>query len=84
MWSTPSSTARRRTAQRGVGVARRPEHAGAGELHGAEADPADGLVAELGGECRVGHALQGALRSVAVTRRASIVGLAPPPSQERR
>ena len=31
---------------RGVGVLGRTEHAGAGELHGAVADPADGARAE--------------------------------------
>ena len=41
--------------QRGVAVARRAEHAGAGELHRAEADPADVVVAELGGAGH-GHA----------------------------
>ena len=30
----------------GVGVARRSEHAGPGELHRAEADAVDGLVAQ--------------------------------------
>ena len=36
---------------RGVGVAGRPEDAGTGELHRAEADAVDGLVAHEG--CRV-------------------------------
>ena len=46
----------------GVGVARRPEDVGAGELHGAEADPVDGLVAEVGG---LGHGRQAPLASTA-------------------
>jgi hypothetical protein len=39
-----------------VGVARRAEDAGAGELHGAESDAADGLVAQEGGLV-IGHGL---------------------------
>ena len=46
----------------GVGVARRSDDAGAGELHGAEADPVDGLVAEEGG---LGHGSQAPLASTA-------------------
>src|SRR6185369_14895995 len=42
--------------ERGVAVARRAEDAAAGELHGAESDPADVVGAELGGGCRGGHA----------------------------
>ena len=55
MWSTPLDSA----AQDGagaVGVARRAEDARAGELHGAESDAADGLVAEEGGLV-IGHGL---------------------------
>ena len=48
MWLTPSSIARRRTALGRVGVARRAEHAGTGELHRAEADAVYGLVAQIG------------------------------------
>ena len=65
----------------GVGVARRAEHAGAGELHGAEADPVDGLVAEVGG---LGHGRQRSASVDGRTRRASILGLAPPPTGRRR
>ena len=50
----------------GVGVARRAEHAGAGELHRAEADAVDGLVAEVRG---LSHGRQPPLASTAATRR---------------
>ena len=46
MWLTPSSIARRSTARAAVGIARRAEHAWAGELHRAEADAVDRFVAE--------------------------------------
>ena len=77
MWSTPSSIARRRTARAASGSRGGPEDAGAGELHRAEADAADGLVAEEGGR---GHASSTALRRPP-DKRGSILGLAPPPTR---
>ena len=44
MWSTPSSTARRRTASAASRSRGGPKTPGPGELHGAEADAVDGLV----------------------------------------
>ena len=41
MWLMPNSIARAQHGQRLVVVARRPEYAGAGQLHGAETDAAD-------------------------------------------
>ena len=63
-----------RAAQHGAGgvrVARRAEHAGTGELHRAEADAVDGLVAHEG--CLV-HADSLRLRIAARTRRLAILG----------
>ena len=52
----PSSTLRRmvwvfpdRESQRGVAIARRTEHAGAGQLHRAVAHAVDAAIAELEG-----------------------------------
>lgn len=65
-----------------VGVARRTEDAGAGELHRAEADPADRLVAEHPSRDVCVLVMRRVCASVAPrTRRASILGLAPPPTR---
>ena len=62
--------------ERGVGVAGRAEDAGAGELHRAEADPVDGLVAQAMRSWVMAQACATVGRR---TRGASILGLAPPP-----
>jgi len=61
-----------------VGVSRRPEDARAGELHRAEADAIDRLVAEKGG---VVSWVPDCTRVACLTRRGFILGLAPPPTR---
>ena len=61
----------------GVGVAGRAEDAGAGELHRAEADAADGLVAEERGRGMADRLRYGRLSH----KKRLIMGVAPPPTR---
>ena len=83
MWSTPSSTARRRTASAASRSRGGPNTPGPASCMAPNpirpTSWLPSLAVRVVGACTRGCATVGR-----VTRRASIVGLAPPPSQERR
>src|SRR3954451_15617234 len=83
MWSTPRSTARRRTASAAWRSRGGPKTPGPASCMGPNPIRRTSGSPSLAGGV-VGGMLLGGARVGRGTRRASIVGLAPPPSQERR